>query len=523
MTIVYILLFIVFLGLLIMIHELGHLLTAKMFKVYCFEYAIGFGPKLFSKKRKNGETVFSLRAIPFGGFVSMYGEDDTVPEGINVDPSRSLNNTKKWKKAIIMSAGVIMNMVLAIVMFFIYEAAFPKNIIYTYQVSVNYDSTAYKQGLRTGDSLFSMYLSTANSSLILYDDSASLSYENDTLNKEVYFGVDYSNISLKDTMIATRTVAYKKVEINPTSVLSAAEITIEDIVNDNYNEGEFYKVKGYSLTPINLVNAGAGTLSFNIIQDFRGDTNNVIRLNLPYSGEIDYHVPKYQEITVVGQIEKDETTYSISPAEDQFKMSSIDISKNYFATQDNGVFPIKTSFNLHKIDEEHPSGGDMLFNDVDVKPLGNRTYLSTPDTLGLNIRLGTYRVSGNEIVKNTFKDFGESATLIGRGLASLLSSKEAWQDVGGIIAIGVTTTQTLKENGFGQYLFFWAMISVNLAIVNLLPFPGLDGWHLLVTIIEGATRKEIPPKFKSWASAIGLILLFALMALIVVKDVIRFI
>ena len=55
--ILYILIVIVMLGVLIAIHELGHLATAKLFKVYCFEYSIGMGPKIFSKKRKNGETA----------------------------------------------------------------------------------------------------------------------------------------------------------------------------------------------------------------------------------------------------------------------------------------------------------------------------------------------------------------------------------------------------------------------------------------------------------------------------------
>ena len=74
MTILYILLFLVFLSILIIIHELGHLAAAKAFNVYCLEYSIGMGPLLFKHKRKGGETQFSLRAIPFGGYVSMYGE-----------------------------------------------------------------------------------------------------------------------------------------------------------------------------------------------------------------------------------------------------------------------------------------------------------------------------------------------------------------------------------------------------------------------------------------------------------------
>ena len=93
MTVLYILLFIVCLSTLIMVHEAGHLLTAKIFKVYCFEYAIGFGPRLFSFKRKNGETRFSIRAIPFGGFVSMYGQkmSDQLMKIVQLTKSKSGN------------------------------------------------------------------------------------------------------------------------------------------------------------------------------------------------------------------------------------------------------------------------------------------------------------------------------------------------------------------------------------------------------------------------------------------------
>ena len=84
MIILYILLFVFCLSTLIMIHEAGHLAAAKIFNVYCFDYSIGFGPALLHVKRKRGETYFSIRAIPFGGFVSMFGEaqKDELPDGI---------------------------------------------------------------------------------------------------------------------------------------------------------------------------------------------------------------------------------------------------------------------------------------------------------------------------------------------------------------------------------------------------------------------------------------------------------
>ena len=84
----------------------------------------------------------------------------------------------------------------------------------------------------------------------------------------------------------------------------------------------------------------------------------------------------------------------------------------------------------------------------------------------------------------------------------------------------MSTTKILQENGFGTFLFYWGLISVNLGIINLLPFPGLDGWHLLVIAIEGIFRKEIPAKVKNVVSAVGVLILFALMILIVAKDII---
>lgn len=118
--IVYILIVIVMLGVLIAIHEAGHLATAKMFRVYCFEYSIGMGPKVFSKKKKNGETYFSIRAVPFGGFVSMYGEPGAVPEGFEEPPQeRSLEHIAKWKKCIILVAGVTLNFILGLVLIYV--------------------------------------------------------------------------------------------------------------------------------------------------------------------------------------------------------------------------------------------------------------------------------------------------------------------------------------------------------------------------------------------------------------------
>ena len=113
-----ILLFAIMICALIAWHELGHLIVAKKCNVYCYEYSIGFGPVIYSNKKK--ETHFTLRAIPFGGFVKMAGEegveDGEVLKGNNgeeIPRDRILANQSLGKRALVMAAGGIMNMILA--------------------------------------------------------------------------------------------------------------------------------------------------------------------------------------------------------------------------------------------------------------------------------------------------------------------------------------------------------------------------------------------------------------------------
>lgn len=100
-------------GSIIFVHELGHLIFAKKYGVYCYEFSLGMGPKLFSKKY--GETVYSIRAIPIGGFVSMAGEDD---EGKDIPEGRRLNDISKLKQAMVIFAGAFFNFIFALVIVF---------------------------------------------------------------------------------------------------------------------------------------------------------------------------------------------------------------------------------------------------------------------------------------------------------------------------------------------------------------------------------------------------------------------
>lgn len=94
-------------GIIIAIHEFGHFAFAKLFKVKVNEFALGMGPKIFSKQK--GETVYSLRLLPIGGFVSMEGEDEASSD------ERAFNNKPAWQRFIIVAAGAILNLILGVI------------------------------------------------------------------------------------------------------------------------------------------------------------------------------------------------------------------------------------------------------------------------------------------------------------------------------------------------------------------------------------------------------------------------
>ena len=105
--ILYILLVILLFGVMIAVHEFGHFFTAKLLKVKVNEFAIGMGPVLWS--RQKGETQYSLRAFPIGGYCAMEGEDEDTG-----DP-RAFSRQRAWKKVVILCAGSFMNFLMGLV------------------------------------------------------------------------------------------------------------------------------------------------------------------------------------------------------------------------------------------------------------------------------------------------------------------------------------------------------------------------------------------------------------------------
>jgi regulator of sigma E protease len=135
---------ILFFGIIIMIHEFGHFICAKLFDVKINEFSLGMGPAVFKKQK--GETQYSLRALPIGGYVSMEGEDE------DSDDERAFNNKKVWKRIIIVVAGATMNLILGLVLMAIMLST-STELIGTNTVKEFYPTAVSNQegGLKEGD------------------------------------------------------------------------------------------------------------------------------------------------------------------------------------------------------------------------------------------------------------------------------------------------------------------------------------------------------------------------------------
>ncbi len=191
MVILKILAALVLLGVLIMIHEFGHFLAARAMGVRVNEFAIGMGPKVF--KWRKGETLYSVRALPLGGFCAMEGEDEEAPTPSAIggnsdrdtepaDETRSFAHKKVWQRLVIVVAGAVMNLLLGFLLLLVYNGflqepyddkgtvLFPTTTI----AQLDEDISAYQTGLRAGDTILSI-----NGRRVRMDSDMAMEMQND--------------------------------------------------------------------------------------------------------------------------------------------------------------------------------------------------------------------------------------------------------------------------------------------------------------------------------------------------------
>lgn len=229
-----IIVFVLILSFLVFVHEFGHYCAALKFGMKVEEFAIGMGPKLFQKISKKTGIIYSLRAVPIGGFCRIKGEDGTEEseennENKDITQGDSFGDKKIWQRAIVLFSGVFMNFIIAVIFIYIgLVAGFPtvidKNIendkyitiesdnIKVY--SVLKDSNAYKNNVKNGSNVISIdnfefktidelreYIDKKDTiNLILSSDnkqySVTLNKEfNKSLNQNV-FGISFEKIGI---------------------------------------------------------------------------------------------------------------------------------------------------------------------------------------------------------------------------------------------------------------------------------------------------------------------------------------
>ncbi len=144
MTVLYIIIAVLLIGLLVLVHEIGHFAAARLTGVPVVEFAIGFGKRILSKKSKKTGIIYSLRMIPFGGFVAFADADDE--SGV-----AGYYNTAVWKRLVVTVSGPLMNFVLAFVLAVFYLMAIGLPTMLPNVGSVSDNSPAQAAGVQVGD------------------------------------------------------------------------------------------------------------------------------------------------------------------------------------------------------------------------------------------------------------------------------------------------------------------------------------------------------------------------------------
>lgn len=187
--ILYIIIALAVLLFLVMVHEFGHYVAGRVLGFKIEEFSIGFGPKIFQKKKKNGE-LFSLRAVPLGGYCAFDGED------LDSKSPTAFNNQKPWKRLIVLVSGVLFNFISAVIFSFILLVGFGYEKVEVKQV--NPVTTIEGSVLQKGDVIYGInnieldFVKDNYYQALIHDYIESPEFEND--NKFISDGETYSTI-----------------------------------------------------------------------------------------------------------------------------------------------------------------------------------------------------------------------------------------------------------------------------------------------------------------------------------------
>lgn len=445
-----IIIMILLLSFLILVHEAGHFLCAKAlgFKVSKFGFGLPIGPTLWSKKI--GDVEVLVHACLLGGYVGF--PDDEKDSGIQIPEEDKFINYPVWKRMIVISAGVVANIIIAILLVMFTAAVWGKLPSGNYKIFVNNivaskTASIWNSGLQKGDRILKI-----NGSDITNTYAITLFAKNSAEN-DGKINSDFAQQNLK-----------KLRQLNP-------DLPVEEVI----------------------------------------PAKTVIKL------------PQKQDepaITIGKEALKGYTIY---------KNEEVAISKEQAKIRDN----IKTS----KI---YTSDGNITLKDVanalsdGLKPV-NITVLRAnkeinlkpiyPDKKGL---MGIEMEARQEliktknpaaIIKGSLSYLWEQSYMLVYGLWQLFTGKIPVKELHGIVVIAKIGGDVIQNSGIFSGLLLTAMISLDLALVNFLPIPALDGGHFMFLLIEKLRGKPLNQETIDKISNIFFLLLIILMILIVFNDI----
>lgn len=444
-TIALILIGVLLFELIIFIHEFGHFITAKKSGIKVNEFSLGMGPKIFSFGK--GETKYSLRIFPIGGFCAMEGEDEESPE------PRAFNNAKVWKRMIIIIAGAVMNIILGFVLMFVVVV---QQDAYSSTEVQSFPATSFSSctGLQSGDVI-----------------------------KEINgYGISTS----MDFNYPISTAELKTVDG------STLEIYKEDCGNNLYN------------------------MAVSLVQD----KNNKLS---------DEQVSKVNELL-------SKSTNEIVKAKS--KEDAYSVYENYYKKINNacGIKNYKVEKIVEKETRKRYTADILVERNGEEKLLKNVQFFTytTKDNSDPQVSIDFYvkpiEKTFGSVISQTFKQTISTCKMIYASLGGLLTGKFGLKDMSGPIGIASAVTTVASESlssGFmsavNSIIYVMMIITVNLGLFNMLPFPALDGGRFVFLIVEAIRGKSVPRKVEAIVNGIGMGLLILLMILITANDIFKLI
>lgn len=535
--------FIILLGILIFVHELGHFLVARWCGVRCEVFSLGFGKKLLTYKR--GDTTYAISAIPLGGYVKMFGDTNTGTELSDEEKKVSFTHKTVWQRIAIVLAGPLMNFFFAIFIFFV-VALIGEDVRKPIIGDVTNGSPAYEAGFRSGDTLL-----TINSNKITTWDDVRNTLESDSSNdKNLQFEVSReSDGEIVPVKFVAKTIENPNVLSNkmysadlagiqpysmgtsvgvlPNSLAAQLGIQSGDVIAKINN----VEVKHWRHLDATLVNAGQGPFTIHLKRNVNDDKTEDLTVQVPAKDGAHYSLSSLglesSELYIGRVLEKSPAMAAGLKVGDRIvSINGVELNKWEDVLGNiksfNGTDAVKLvvrrgneTLDLAIVPEMSSqmtaSGAEEKRYMIGISPFMN---LAPPETFVLK----TSNL-GKALVRGTEKTW-DFTVMTAMSFVRLFQAKISPKNIGGVISIGQAASETFKI-GISQFLQMMAIISINLFILNLLPVPVLDGGHLVFYFIEVVKGAPLSMKKMEYAQRVGMFLLLFLMVFALFNDFTR--